>query len=658
MYFTDDDGAPLSGGKVYTYAAGTTTPKASYTTAAGTVENTNPVILDSSGRAVIFIDGSYKFVVTTSADVTIRTVDNVTSFSALDSQSDTYFESFSGNGTQTAFTASEDLGTDEKAIWVWVDKGLQQHVTNGTFATDTGWTKGAGWTIGSGVATAAGAISTAIEQTSAVALLAGQAYIVTMTITRSAGSLTPSVGGTAGTARSSNGTYVETIIAGSTQVLAFTGSGFTGTLDTVTVTPAVSAGYQIQSPTAYTINGTALTFNTAPPSGTGNIYVSAPLLAVGSASSSAAAAQAAEAAALVAAGLAAAAAGYTYTYSSTTTASDPGAGFLRFNNSTLASATALYISETTGDSQAISADLLTWDDSTSTIRGKLRVFKQTDASVFALFNITGTVTDNGTWDTFTVAYVAGSGTISDTNEVTVQFIRNGDKGDTGAQGPTGSIDDLTGVPTADIAAADYVIFQDVTDSNDTKRDTVQGILDLVPVSNTNAGHATNRYYWGYGYNATSATIAAVADRLYGTGFVVGEEDTFTRIGIEVTTLSAGNARLGIYRLEPDMTTAALILDAGTVDTGTTGLKEVTISQLLAPGFYVLAVVFSATPTVRIMSSSSRFTYQWHGSDDVDGTLQPTQFYRSFTYGALPNPFGGTITFTGVNTAIAKWLRKV
>jgi hypothetical protein len=35
-----------------------------------------------------------------------------------------------------------------------------EYVTNGTFATDTGWTKGTGWTIGAGVATATGAIST------------------------------------------------------------------------------------------------------------------------------------------------------------------------------------------------------------------------------------------------------------------------------------------------------------------------------------------------------------------------------------------------------------------------------------------------------------------------------------------------------------------
>ncbi len=299
-----DGSIPLAGGKLYTYAAGTTAPKATFTTAAGNIENANPVQLDSQGRAIVFLNGAYKFLLTDANDVPVGpnggVTDNVTSFTTLDSEADPFFESLSGNGTQTAFTVSQDLGTEEKALYVWVDSGLQQSVTNGTFATDTAWTKGSGWTIGSGVATATGAISTAIEQNAAVTLVQGQSYNVTMTITRSAGSLTASVGGTAGTARSANGTYTETIIAGSTQVIAFTGAGFTGTLDNVTVTAAVGEGFQILPPTAYTINGTTLTFNTAPASGTGNIRVSAPLLSVGAASSAAAAAQAAESGALAA----------------------------------------------------------------------------------------------------------------------------------------------------------------------------------------------------------------------------------------------------------------------------------------------------------------------------------------------------------------------
>lgn len=81
--FFDSNGDPLAGGKIYTYAAGTTTPKATYTAADGLTSLANPIVLDSAGRAVIFIDGSYRFDIYDSASNLIRSVDNVTNFSAI-----------------------------------------------------------------------------------------------------------------------------------------------------------------------------------------------------------------------------------------------------------------------------------------------------------------------------------------------------------------------------------------------------------------------------------------------------------------------------------------------------------------------------------------------------------------------------------------------
>jgi hypothetical protein len=61
---------PLVGGKVYFYAAGTTTPKDTYTSSTGLVANTNPVILNSRGEADIWLgDGAYKMLVTDAAGV-------------------------------------------------------------------------------------------------------------------------------------------------------------------------------------------------------------------------------------------------------------------------------------------------------------------------------------------------------------------------------------------------------------------------------------------------------------------------------------------------------------------------------------------------------------------------------------------------------------
>jgi hypothetical protein len=83
--FFDANGNPLVAGKVYTYAAGTTTPLATFTTGAGTVANTNPVILDSRGEANIWYSNgtSYKVALTDSADALIWTVDNIVTIGSM-----------------------------------------------------------------------------------------------------------------------------------------------------------------------------------------------------------------------------------------------------------------------------------------------------------------------------------------------------------------------------------------------------------------------------------------------------------------------------------------------------------------------------------------------------------------------------------------------
>jgi hypothetical protein len=58
--FTDNNGLPLSGGKIYFYIPNTTTPKATYKNSSQSVSNTNPVTLDSAGRAIIYGSGQYR----------------------------------------------------------------------------------------------------------------------------------------------------------------------------------------------------------------------------------------------------------------------------------------------------------------------------------------------------------------------------------------------------------------------------------------------------------------------------------------------------------------------------------------------------------------------------------------------------------------------
>lgn len=82
--FFDANGNPLVAGRLYSYAAGTTTPLATYTDSTGGSANTNPVILDSRGEANVWLaSASYKLVLKDYNDVAIWTVDNIDAISVL-----------------------------------------------------------------------------------------------------------------------------------------------------------------------------------------------------------------------------------------------------------------------------------------------------------------------------------------------------------------------------------------------------------------------------------------------------------------------------------------------------------------------------------------------------------------------------------------------
>lgn len=91
--FFDNNGNPLSGGKLWSYQAGTTTPQTTYTTAAGNVAHTNPIVLDAAGRVStgeiwLTAGNNYKFVLTTSSDVLLATWDNITGINGTGITSD------------------------------------------------------------------------------------------------------------------------------------------------------------------------------------------------------------------------------------------------------------------------------------------------------------------------------------------------------------------------------------------------------------------------------------------------------------------------------------------------------------------------------------------------------------------------------------------
>lgn len=61
--FVDANGIPLAGGTVQFYVPGTTTPKDTWQDTGETILNTNPIVLDGSGQAIIYGEGVYRQVV-------------------------------------------------------------------------------------------------------------------------------------------------------------------------------------------------------------------------------------------------------------------------------------------------------------------------------------------------------------------------------------------------------------------------------------------------------------------------------------------------------------------------------------------------------------------------------------------------------------------
>ena len=129
-------------------------------------------------------------------------------------------------------------------------------------------------------------------------------------------------------------------------------------------------------------------------------------------------------------------AGLDMTFESATADSDQGAGKVWFNHGTLASATVLYMDDADANGADINSYVDSWDDSTtSSLRGTIKVTQQASAAIFAIYNVTGAVTDASGYSKVAVTYVTGAGSFSDGDASTVSFVRSGDTGAAGSSTP-------------------------------------------------------------------------------------------------------------------------------------------------------------------------------------------------------------------------------
>jgi hypothetical protein len=191
--FFDNNGVMLSGGKLYTYAAGTTTPQATFTSRNGLTANTNPIILDSAGRTPEQIWSTegilYKYVVETANNQLIRSWDNiggsvVASNLAQDlaAPSGSTLVGLTGFKGQVGFV--QDLADDDGSDWIGFEQAsagaiaisAQDKMRQIVSVQDFG-------AVGDGVTDDTIAIQTAINASVGKQLMFDGVYKVTSTLT-------------------------------------------------------------------------------------------------------------------------------------------------------------------------------------------------------------------------------------------------------------------------------------------------------------------------------------------------------------------------------------------------------------------------------------------------------------------------------------------
>jgi hypothetical protein len=121
-------------------------------------------------------------------------------------------------------------------------------------------------------------------------------------------------------------------------------------------------------------------------------------------------------------------AAHKYLWSAVISETDPTSGYVRINNASFASATKLMISETNANAQNISGDISSWDDSTSPSRGRLKLFSIANPSNFVIYRITGSNTDNGTWQSINVTFLTNNGAFVADDALGIVFTPTGDQG--------------------------------------------------------------------------------------------------------------------------------------------------------------------------------------------------------------------------------------
>lgn len=299
-----------------------------------------------------------------------------------------------------------------------------------------------------------------------------------------------------------------------------------------------------------------------------------------------------------------------WAFDSSTTMADPGTGDLRLNHATVASATAIAVSALTAETgnPDISDYIATWDDGGATTnRGALIIRKRGTPATFAVFTITGSVTDNSTWLQFSVTYVTGNGTFSNTNDLYVTFLRTGATG-----GGLAAVED----DTSPLLGGNLVVNGfDITSPDGTDLiDIVNGTITV----QTNSSSRIDITDSGVRLGAANARVTTILDE-----DAMGS-DSATALATQQSIKAYVDSNVGVWKVIQSQTaSASSSIDFTTGINGTYGKYVIEITN----------VVLSTTTTLQCLVStnggSSYVTtnYLWAGTFSASGAAATPNTYN-------------------------------
>ena len=253
----------------------------------------------------------------------------------------------------------------------------------------------------------------------------------------------------------SSSEFTTSASARANKLLSFDGSGdltvTEGKVDTVTATASsVSAGGSPTASATYTASTGALALALGIPTGatdaTGN------------------------------------SAGLQMTFNNSTSDADPGAGKLALNNGTLSSVSVMFFDDADDNGADISSFVQSFDDASNvTAKGLIHIEKEGSASTFALYKVTGAITDASGYTKVPVSHLVSNGTFSNSDGIRVDFSYSGNDG-------AGSLTELSGDTSPQLGGDLDMNGQDiVTTSNADIELAPNGTGKTVLKGNTNPG---------------------------------------------------------------------------------------------------------------------------------------------------------------------------